>query len=389
VLKNSTLLSIPKWFEEGIIAFAAEGVSSESVTFVKDLVRANRFKSFNQFEGDDARLAGQTFWNFIAEVYGQNVIPNILYMAQASRNVESGFLYVLGLSLDQLSQEYISFYKEKASSGRFELLPSEQSLPANATRDEVRAHRKHDRQLGQLNARYKRKYEYSHFTQSPDGKFVAYVTHELGQYRVWICDVEKKTNKCILKREPRMDRIPDKTFPVLAWHPSGEMLTYIFEKRGNAWLGSYSLADKKHTQKELYLVEKINSMCYSQDGKRMILSAVNRGQTDLYLYQVIGNNFERLTNDIWDDMNPSFIEGGRRIIFSSNRNDDTLRTTTNQIQSPHLRQMNLFPMSIATSITHISQMRMDIAIEQSPTLIVQLARLIPLFITVISRFPNR
>ena len=65
VLKNSTLLSIPKWFEEGIIAFAAEGVSTESVTFVKDLVRANRFKSFNQFEGDDARLAGQTFWNFI------------------------------------------------------------------------------------------------------------------------------------------------------------------------------------------------------------------------------------------------------------------------------------------------------------------------------------
>ena len=336
VLKNSTLLSIPKWFEQGIIAFAAEGVSSESVTFVKDLVRANRFKSFNQFEGDDARLAGQTFWNFIAEVYGQNVIPNILYMAQASRNVESGFLYVLGLSLDQLSQEYISFYKEKASSGRFDLLPSEQSLPANATREEVRAHRKNDRQLGQLKTRYKRKFEYSHFTQSPDGKFVAYVTHELGQYRVWIYDVEKKTNKCILKREPRMDRIPDKTFPVLAWHPSSEMLSYVFEKRGNAWLGNYSMSDKKHTQKELYLVEKINSMCYSQDGKRMILSAVNRGQTDLYLYQVIGNNFERLTNDTWDDMNPSFIEGGRRVIFSSNRNDDTLRAALNQIQPPRL-----------------------------------------------------
>ena len=173
VLKNSTLLSIPTWFEEGIIAFAAEGVSTESVTFVKDLVRANRFKSFNQFEGDDARLAGQTFWNFIAEVYGQNVIPNILYMAQASRNVESGFLYVLGLSLDQLSQEYISFYKEKASSGRFDFLPSEQALPANATRNQIKEHRRTDRQLGQISTRYKRKFEYSHFTESPDGKFVA------------------------------------------------------------------------------------------------------------------------------------------------------------------------------------------------------------------------
>ncbi len=338
VLKNSTLLSIPKWFEEGIIAFAAEGVSTESVTFVKDLVRANRFKSFNQFEGDDARLAGQTFWNFIAEVYGQNVIPNILYMSQASRNVESGFLYVLGLSLDQLSQEYIRFYKEKAASGRFELLPSEQVLPANATREEIREHRKVNRQLGQLDVRYKRNYEYSHFTESPDGKYVAYVTHELGQYRIWIYDKEEKKSKCILKREPRMDRIPDKTFPVLAWHPSGEMLTYIFEKRANAWLGNYSIEDKKHTQKELYLVEKINSMHYSQDGKRMVLSGVNRGQTDLYLYQVVGNNFERLTNDTWDDLDPSFIEGGQRIIFSSNRADDTLRTASDQLQAPRLNK---------------------------------------------------
>jgi hypothetical protein len=333
VLKNSTLLAVPRWFEEGIIAYAANGVSSESSTFVKDLVRSNKFKSFNQFEGDDARLAGQTFWNFIAEVYGQNVIPNILYMAQASRNVESGFLYVLGLPLDQLSQEYLNFYKEKAASGRTDLLPGENRLPPNPTRDEVKAYRKQQRMLGDIQVKYKRKFEYSHFTSSPNGRYLAYVTHELGQYRIWLYDVEKKSAKCILKREPRMERIPDKTFPVLAWHPSGEILTYIFEKRANAWIGNYSIAEKKHTQKELYLIEKINSMSYSPDGKRMILSAVNRGQTDLYLYQVIGNNFEKLTDDNWDDMNPTFIESGKRVIFSSNRPDDTLRTSVDDLVS--------------------------------------------------------
>jgi len=326
VLKNSTLLAVPKWFEEGIIAYAANGISSESSTFVKDLVRKNKFKSFNQFDGEDARLAGETFWNFIAEVYGQNVIPNILYMAQASRNVESGFLYVLGLSLDQLSTEYVNFYKEKAASARAEWLPSEMKLPPSATAAEIKEYKQSERQLGDLKIKYQPKYEYSHFTRSPDGKQVAYVTHELGQYRIWIYNTENHKRKCILKREPKMERIPDKSFPVLAWHPSGEMLTYIFEKRANAWIGNYSLADKKHTQKELYLIEKINSMCYSSDGKRMILSAVNRGQTDLYLYQVIGNNFEQLTRDRWDDLEPSFIDGGNRVLFRSNRTDDTLRT---------------------------------------------------------------
>jgi len=331
VLKNSTLLTVPKWFEEGIIAYAASGVSNESITFVKDLVRSKNFKSFNQFEGDDARLAGQTFWNFIAEVYGQNVIPNILYMAQASRNVESGFLYVLGLPLDQLSDEYLNFYKEKAAAGRSEFLPGEVRLPPNPSRKEMRDYRKTERMLGDVKVKYKRNFEYSHFTHSPDGRYVAYVTHELGQYRIWLYDVEKQTKKCILKREPRMDRIPDKTFPVLAWHPSGEILTYIFERRANAWIGNYNVTEKKHTQKELYLIEKINSMNYSPDGKKMILSAVNRGQTDLYLYQVIGNNFEKLTNDSWDDLNPTFIESGRRAIFTSNRPDDTLRTDADEL----------------------------------------------------------
>jgi Tol biopolymer transport system component len=326
VLKNSTLLSVPKWFEEGIVAYAAGGVSAESSTFVKDMVRSNKFRSFNQFEGEDARLAGQTFWSFISEVYGQNVIPNILYMAQVSRNVESGFLYVLGLPLDELSREYIKFYKEKAAADRNEWLPSEVKLSVNPTRDETKAYRKAQKQLGEVKVKYRSKFEYSHFTRSPDGRHVAYVTHELGQYRIWLYDTETHRSTCILKREPRMDRIPDKSFPVLAWHPSSEMLTYVFEKRANAWIGNYSLKEKKHTQKELFLIEKINSMQYSADGKRMVMSALNRGQTDVYLYQVIGNNFEQLTRDKWDDLNPSFVDGGRSVIFTSNRTDDTLRT---------------------------------------------------------------
>lgn len=343
VLKNSTLLSVPKWFEEGIIAYAANGVSPESSTFIKDLAKSGKFKSFNQFEGDDARLAGQTFWNYIAEVYGQNVIPNILYMSQASRNVESGFLYVLGLSLDQLSTEYLNFYKEKAASSRAELLPSELRMPDNASKEEAKSARKNAKSLGDLQLKYRKRYRYSKFTLSPDGRNVAFVTHELGQYRIWIYDVETKKHKCILKREHKMDRIADETFPVLAWHPSGEMLTYIFEKRANAWIGNYAIESGKHTRKELYLIEKINSMQYSPDGKRMILSAVNRGQTDLYLYQVIGNNFEQLTKDIWDDLDPSFIENGNRVIFTSNRGDDTLRTfTEGNVQMPFNRDVFIY-----------------------------------------------
>jgi len=142
---------------------------------------------------------------------------------------------------------------------------------------------------------------------------------------IWIYNFSSKKSKCILKRDHKLARIVDESFPILAWHPSGATLTYVFEKRDNAWLGHYSLEDKKHQQKELFLIEKVLDIQYSRDGKKMIMSAANRGQSDIFLYQVIGNNQEQLTNDIWDDLNPRFVDNDTRIIFASNRQDDTLR----------------------------------------------------------------
>ncbi|MFM9986294.1 MAG: hypothetical protein ACKVOK_13735 [Flavobacteriales bacterium] len=325
VLKSSTLLSVPKWYEEGLIAYAANGATNESETFVKDLIQNKKFKSFNFLEGQEATLTGQAFWNYIAEVYGENVIPNLLYMSQASRNVESGFLYVLGLSLEVVTNDFIKFYKNKSVINRNELLPGEAREPDGGT-EEWKTWKKNNKLMGDIAVKYKARYHYSQFRRSPDGKYVAFVTNELGQYRIWLYDIETKKKKCILKREYRLDRIADESFPVLAWHPSSQVLTYVFEKRSNAWIGNYSVEDKKHIQKELFLIQKIIDMSYSEDGKKIVFSGVNRGQTDLFLYQVIGNNQEQLTFDIWDDMNPRFIDGGARIIFSSNRPDDTLRT---------------------------------------------------------------
>ncbi len=342
VLKSSTLLSVPKWYEDGIIAFAAIGATNESSTFVKDIVKAGKFKSFNQLEGIESKLAGQAFWNYIAEVYGQNVIPNVIYMSQASRNIESGFLYVLGLTLEELTNDFIKFYKEKAASNRQEVLPSDLKAPDGNDKEAMRKWKKSQKLLGTIKVKYKRDYAYSQFSLSPDGKYIAYVTNELGQYRIWLYDVALKKKKCILKRDHKLERIVDESFPVLAWHPSSSILTYVYERRSNAWLGNYSLEEKKHRVKELFLIEKVIEMSYSPDGKRMVLSGVNRGQTDLYLYQVIGNNQEQLTRDIWDDMHPEFIDGGRRIIFTSDRMDDTLRTEVPLDVYPHEKDVFIF-----------------------------------------------
>lgn len=334
VIKSSTLLSIPEWYEEGIIRYAATGPTSGSQWFIRDKAQEKRFRSLNRLYGEEAGLAGEAFWNYIAEVYGASVIPNILYMARVSRNIESGFLFVLGQSVDTLTRDFIRYYSSRSGTPRMEAVPGEPMPPAGSDRQSLRNWQRQSRFLGQMQVKYRKKYRYTHFSLSPEGEHIAYVTNELGQYRVWLYDRSTHRSRCILKREYRLDRIQDESFPVLAWHPSGEILTIVSEKKGRAFIGQYALTDKKWTEKELFRLEKVVSMDYSMDGKRIIMSGVNRGQTDLYLYQVIGNNYEQLTNDVYDDMSPRFIGRGEAIIFSSNRPDDTLRKEVSIDQYP-------------------------------------------------------
>lgn len=304
VIRNSTLLNLPEWYTKGLVAHCAGPWDARSEARIRDAVLNGRYKRFNRLQGEDAVLAGQAVWTYVAETYGPSVIPNILYMTRVSRNPENGFQYVLGLDLKTLTQECLDHYKK-----RYE---EDDRLRSPVTGEDI-----------VFKARKNRTYQ--EFKLSPDGRHAAWVSNEMGQYKVWLYDRTEKKLKRLLKGEKRLNRIIDKSFPVLAWHPTGRALTWTSERKGELYLTTYTLDDKQLTTKPVFMLEKILSMAYSNDGQNMVFSGVREGRTDLYLYYTIGNRQEQLTDDQYDDMDPAFADGDRAILFSSDRPDDTLR----------------------------------------------------------------
>jgi hypothetical protein len=130
----------------------------------------------------------------------------------------------------------------------------------------------------------------------------------------------------IFKAEHKVDRVPDLSYPALAWHPAGDVLSFVIEKKDRRWLMSYDLSSKKISRKPIFLLEKVLDLNYSPDGQKIVFSGVKNGQSDLYVYYLIGNRQEQITNDIFDDLNPKFANGDKKIVFSSNRTSDTLET---------------------------------------------------------------
>lgn len=303
MVRSSTFLSMPEWYRKGLVSYLSTGWNSEIENYVKDGVLSGRYEYFNRLTGDDARYAGHSIWYYIARTYGEQVIANILFMTRVSRAVEPGFLYVLGMDIETLSLEHMSFFQEKFK--------------------EDEAVRK-DPDHKQLPIKIKKGQKVTHSRVSPNGKKIAYVTNILGQYRIYLYDVKSGKTEKILKGSHKINRIIDDAMPILAWHPNSDILAYTEDIRGKLTLSFYSVKSKKANRKELFSLDQILDMDFDNSGKIMVFSGVDNGQTDLYKYYVVGNRQEKLMDDGFDDLNPRFVKNDKAIVFSSNRKDESL-----------------------------------------------------------------
>ena len=303
VIRNATLLTIPEWYTDGLVSYISEPWSVEIDNRVKDGIMTNRFKKFNHLNGADRTYAGHAIWNYIAEVYGPEVIPNVLYMARVSRSIESGFLFVLGATLNDLTNDAWLHYQVK-----YEMDEKSESFPDDK----------------EIPIRTIKKREYYQISKSPEGNQIAYVKNNEGRYKIQLLDLEKNRRKTIAKGGIRYDRLPDYSYPLIEWRPDGKVLAIIEEEKAEPFLTLYEIESKKGYERPVFRVDEVVDMSYLNNGKKLILSATLKGQSDLWEYNLMANTVKKLTDDIYDDLYPKYTNDGEEIIFSSNRPTDSL-----------------------------------------------------------------
>ncbi len=323
LVRSSAQVQLPEWYRKGIAHYLANPNDQELLSFYKEGLKEDRYKNFNRLQGEETIQAGYALWYYIANVYGDEIIPNILYMTRISRSIETGMVYALGIGLEDLNQDSKYYFEQK-----FNAIDSGKDMP----------------QMEELPIKTKSHSVYSQLVSNTDGTKTAYVSNELGQYKVWIYDELTGKTKKIYRGEHKLDRIIDDSYPVLAWNPTNNDLAIVLEKKGELWMYIYSTTEGKMYPRQMIGVDKVLSFQYAQDGKTIVMSAVRFGQTDLYLYYLLGNRQERLTNDINDDLDPRFVMNDTKVIFASNRKDDTLRFANKKIE---VLQKDIFVMDLS------------------------------------------
>lgn len=308
MIRNSTLLFIPEWYTQGLVKYLAEGWSTTHDNVLYDAIKNNDFNKFNRLTGKQAANAGHALWYYIVSTFGESMIPNILYMTKVTRSLDHAFLASIGVTQDNLVYDFAESYERRIFMFRDSLRKS----PVDNQR---------------VLKRFRANRHYYQVKVSPDGEQVLYARNELNQLRVYLKSLKEKSPERLLKLGPKLEQLEDFNYPLLAWHPNGKLVSMIYPFEDELILQTNNLEDGQVVKRSLPGFEKVNSMSYSDDGKKLALSAVKRGkgQSDIFVFTVNTSGIEQLTNDIWDDNNAVFVKNSKQIVFESNRMSDTVK----------------------------------------------------------------
>lgn len=97
-------------------------------------------------------------------------------------------------------------------------------------------------------------------------------------------------------------------YPLLAWDSKGSRLLVIYNEEGKIKLFVYDAVSRYKAVKQVIEdFQIIQDAKFMLDNNTLVLSAVKNGQSDIFVYKIAEQTVEQITNDVYDDLDASFV----------------------------------------------------------------------------------
>lgn len=319
-LFGSSYDDIPEWFSEGLVSYIIGDWTTLMDNRLQNGIQSGRYRNIGRLQGEDARVAGHAFWIFIEETYGRKVYVQIIRNIRSTGSVSKSLRNYTGVKWRNLSKAWLAFCTERFGT-------SIDNVPD---------------QLVEL--KYKRNVAIGQPRVSPDGSRMAYTTNDGGQIRIWLKNTNGKKRKLLYKGGFHSDSDIDSSYPLLSWNPYSNILAAVVEEKGKILLYLFDIEEDFVEKRFLFDFQKVTSIAYSSNGRKLVMAATRKGMPDIFVYDLTSNRSEQITNDFYTDCNPVFVDGDKRIVFTSNRTSDTLLHTPNPVAQKNVFNLYAYDM---------------------------------------------
>lgn len=296
-VQNAALINIPNWQKEGIIRHAGREWDTRENEELKKMVRNGHLFSIHHLDQYQQAIAGQSFWKYLEMEYGEVVVSNILYMIGLNKNFEGGFNFVLGKSLSTLLNEWRQHVYETFSE------PDDHQSPQKTTED-----------LGIEG-------KVGSFSMNPRKDLAAFITHDKGKQKLKIAELNSGDPRVVRSWNYKTDKLPrDFTSPVLEWDDDYQELLLFYEQQDRVFFTTYDPDEEEFgTTTPVGRLDKVLDFDMHPERQELVLSAVQGTRTNIFRFNQISRRVTPITNDIYTDLNPTYVRDGKYILFSSDR----------------------------------------------------------------------
>ncbi len=318
---NQALLDLPKWLTDGYISYLAQNWSTELDDELKSEMLSGNYSKFTKFAFAKPQIAGHAFWFFIEERYKKENVTYLLYLATVYKNLNKACLQVCKKKFNDVLTEFMEYQDDKY----YKDIAKRKPYPKGNYIEGF-----------DINSRL----DYFRFNVNPNKRNNSYVVTQFKKGIVRVIYNDDFVNKTLLKygvRSYKNEMNPN--YPLMAWDPKGTRISVLYVNEGKLQLFVYDIVTriKQYKIDLTKQFDQVQDMKYMLNSNTLLLTAVKNGHTDIYTLDIQNEKVKQITNDIYDDLDASFVAFPNKtgIIFSSNRPNPSAKSGDSILPSDH------------------------------------------------------
>ena len=301
-------MRLPLWMIEGLAEYLSIGsVDPLTSMWMRDITRRKELpavkKLMNSYKYFPYRY-GQSLWAYITGKWGDMKVSSLMKSAGRSGNYEQAINGTLGISLEDLSQEWHDAMK-KAYNPLIELT----QIQAPSSRMLFKG-----TELNRLNVSP---------SLSPDGKQIVFLsTRDRLSIDMFLADAQTGRIKRKL-----ISTAVDSHFESIqfikssgGWDSLGRRFVFGAISKGQPILAIVDM-EKNSRKREIEFPDlgEILNPTWSPDGRFIAFSALSGGVSDLFIYDLEADVLRKMTDDPYADIQPDWSPDGEKIAFVTDR----------------------------------------------------------------------
>ena len=294
---------IPLWFAEGMAEYLSLGEESNEQMFLRDGQIEGYLPPLEYSGGYIVYKQGQSAVGYMVNRFGEERLRDVLQRALQMHNFEAAFQRSTGTTVTKFDEQWRQWLRKRY-------------WPTVATKEDpdhygrrLTDHRHDESNLNTGPA------------VSPQGDRVVYFSDRHQYTDVYLMSAfDGRVLRRIIRgqRSRNFENLPSFRGS-LSWSPDGRRIAVVAQSAGRdvLWLVG---ADNGAVIKRFQLnCDSMEYPSWSPVADSVVVVGVKDGRSDLYLVNLTNGLATRLTDDAWDEKEPTWTGDGRHITFSSDR----------------------------------------------------------------------